>query len=93
MDSSVKFKLERENEKIAQRFVSSTRSSIFKVRSLAVPELTKVKLLTEEPRSYEDIEFSMQLFDHLGPFGNTGFVVAPRCQIFLSTYAIKGDDL
>lgn len=47
MDSSVKFKPERENEKIAQRFVSATRSSVFKVRSLAVPELTRVKLLTE----------------------------------------------
>jgi hypothetical protein len=35
----------------------------------------------------------LQLFDRLGPFGNPAFVVAPRCQIFLSTYAIKGNEL
>lgn len=60
---------------------------------MIVPELTKVQRLTDDPRSYEDIDFEVQLFDRHGYFGNPNFVVAPRCQIFLSTYAIKGDDL
>jgi hypothetical protein len=93
VDSSVKFKPERENERVPQRYVAATRSAICKVRSMVVPELTKVRLLTEDLRSYEDIEFEVQLFDRLGPFANPNFVVAPRCQVFLSTYAIKGDEL
>jgi hypothetical protein len=93
VDSSVKFKLERENEHIAQRYVAATRSSICKVRSMVVPELTKVRLLTDDLRSYENIEFELQLFDRFGPFANPGFVVAPRCQLFLSTYAAKGEEI
>jgi hypothetical protein len=37
--------------------VAVARSSICKVRSLVAPELTKVRLLTEDLRSYEDIDF------------------------------------
>lgn len=44
-------------------------------------------------RSYEDIVFDVQLFDYLGPYACPNFTVAPRCQIFLSTYAAKGNDL
>ncbi len=60
---------------------------------MIAPEMTKVKLLTEELNSYEDINFEIKLSDKLGPFGNPGFVLPPRCQIFLSTYAISGNQL
>ena len=33
------------------------------------------------------------MFDKYGLYGNSSFVVAPKCQIFLSTYAIKGEEL
>lgn len=35
----------------------------------------------------------MSLFDRNGPFGSPSFVVPPHCQIFLSTYAAKADDI
>jgi hypothetical protein len=35
----------------------------------------------------------VQFYDENGPYGNSNFVVAPKCQIFFSTYAVKGDDL
>lgn len=57
VDSSVKFKIEKEDEKIPQRIVECSRGSLWKIRSLVVPELTRVKKVTENPCSYEDIEF------------------------------------
>lgn len=35
----------------------------------------------------------MEMFDEYGPYGSPSFILAPRCQIFLSTYAIKGEQL
>lgn len=55
--------------------------------------MTKIKQITETPCSYEDISFEVQLFDQYGPFGSSSFVLPPRCQVFLSTYTIKADDL
>ena len=72
---------------------AASRGTLFKVRGLISPELTRVKQLTSDPRSYEDIEFEMQFFDKHGCYGNPSFVVAPRCQIFLSTYTIKSEEL
>ena len=70
-----------------------SRGNLWKIRSLVIPELTKVKQLTENPCSYEDIEFEVELFDQYGPFCSSSYVLPPRCQIFLSTYTIKADDL
>ena len=63
------------------------------MKSMIVPELTRVKLITENPCSYEDIEFQVELYDKYGPYGSPSYVIPPKCQIFLSTYAIKSEEL
>ncbi len=35
----------------------------------------------------------MEMFDEYGPYASPSFILAPRCQCFLSTYAIKGEEL
>lgn len=55
----MKFKIEQENSKIPQRFIEYSRGNLFKIRSLVVPELTKVKQITQTPCSYEEITFEL----------------------------------
>jgi hypothetical protein len=35
----------------------------------------------------------MRLYDRNGPYASPSFVIPPHCQIFLSTYAAKADDI
>lgn len=57
VDTSVKFKPDKENDKIPQRFTKCYRGLSFRVQSIVRPELTKTRLMTEEPKSYEPINF------------------------------------
>lgn len=57
VDNSVKFKMDKEEQKVCQRYVSCCRGVNFRVRSMICPELTKAVRVTSEPKSYEEIEF------------------------------------
>lgn len=88
----MKFKLDKDDS-LTQRAVECSRGNVLRLKTLVLPELTKVKLITENPCSYEDITFEVELFDRYGPYGSPSLVLPPKCQIFLSTYAISGDEL
>ncbi len=74
VDSSVKFKTAA-REKHDQRIVCSCKGSLFKVRSMVAPALSRVTRLTTECESYTPIEFKLQLRDREGIFGNDDFIL------------------
>jgi hypothetical protein len=51
----VKFKLDRENEQVTQRYVEACRGTVLKVRSMINPEFCKVVRKTKELKTYEPI--------------------------------------
>lgn len=48
----VKFKEDKENQNIKQRYICGTRASVFRVRSTIKPEACKIKRITKDPRTY-----------------------------------------
>lgn len=57
VDNMVKFKEDRDESKVVQRYVEACRGSVYRVRSTIKPELCGVVRKTEELKTYEPIEF------------------------------------
>lgn len=49
-----------------------------KVKSMINPEFCKAKRLTQEPRTYEPIEYQFTLRDEFGLYGVPDFIIPPK---------------
>lgn len=58
--------------------MSSSRSSLYRVRSTIRPEYCEIVRKTGDPRTYEPIYYIMTLRDEYGLYGLTDFILPPK---------------